>query len=350
MFAPITHILPVTAIRRERVLPVPGKVMVRSGQKVSATDIIAEADLSPEYILLDIARGLGVSADRSEKYLQVQAGDQVARGDMIAGPLGLARRVVRSPRDGRVILAGSGQVLIEAASSPFLLKAGISGEVVELVADQGALVETTGALIQGVWGNGQIDFGNLSVLAKSPDQMLTFDQLDVSQRGAIVLGACCEDRQALKMAEDLPLRGLILSSMSYSLVPIALKLQLPVILIEGFGRRPMNSIAFKLLTTNDRREVAVNAETWDRYSSQRPEVVISLPTPGSVALPKEAGTFAPDQLVRILSAPYVGKVGKISSLKDTAVYPNGLRAPSAEVRLESGEKAILPLANLEVLA
>jgi len=350
MFAPITHILPITSIRRERVLPIPGKVIVRSGQKVNATDIIAEANLRPEYILLDIARGLGVSADRSDKYLISQAGDQVAQGDMVAGPVGLARRVVRSPRDGKVVLAGGGQILIEAASKPFQLKAGISGEVVELVADHGAIVETTGALIHGVWGNGQVDFGVMTVQAKSPDQALTPNQLDVSLRGSVVLGAYCEDPEVLKTAEDLPLRGLILASMSSVLVPAAMKMQLPVLLIEGFGRRPMNPVAFKLLTTNDRRDVAINAEVWDRFSSARPEVVIPLPAPGSVSLPKEAGVFSPDQQVRVTGAPFTGRVGIITNMKGIIVFQNGLRAQSAEVRLENGEKAILPLANLEVLA
>ncbi len=350
MLAPMTHILPITVIRRERVLPVPGRVMVRKGQNVSATDIIVEANVQPEYVLLDVARGLGVSAERSDQLLQVQAGDQVARGDLVAGPLGLAQRVVRSPRDGKVILTGSGQVLIEAASKPFQLKAGMPGEIVELVSDQGAIIDTTGALIQGVWGNGQIDFGLLTVLAKSPDQLLTPDQLDISLRGSIVLGGCCEDPEVLKAADELPLRGLILASMSLKMIPSVSQLQMPVILIEGFGRRPMNSVAYKLLSTSERREVAINAEAWDCYTSSRPEVIISLPATGDVTLPKKASFFTRDQQVRVLSAPYVSKVGIILELKESVVYQNGLRAQSAEVRLETGEKVNLPLANLEVLA
>jgi hypothetical protein len=36
-------------------------------------------------------------------------------------------------------------------------------------------------------------------------------------------------------------------------------------------------------------------------------------------------------------------------VRGLSVFPNGLRSLGAEVRLDNGETAILPLANLEVL-
>jgi len=350
MLAPIIHILPFTVIRRERILPGMGKVLVRAGQRVSSLDVIAEANLRPEYLLLNVARGLGLTPERADQFIQCQAGDHLAEGDMVAGPVGMARRVVRSPSDGQVILVGSGQILIEVASKPFQLKAGIPGEVVELIADRGATVETTGALVQGVWGNGHIDFGVMVVLAKSPDHLLTPDQLDVSMRGSIVLAARCEDPEVFKSAEELPLRGLILASMSASIAPIAARMQIPVIILEGFGHSPMNTAAFKLLTTNERREVALNAEPWDPYSETRPEIIIPMPGSERLSLPQETGTFTPDQQVRVLRTPHAGEIGVILGIKGSVTFPSGLKAQAADIRLESGRMAVIPLANLEVLA
>lgn len=347
--ARVTHILPVTLIRRERVLPVPGKVLVRAGQKVTATDVVAEANLTPEHFLLDIARGLGVSSERSDQYLQVQPGSELAEKDVVAGPVGMGRRVVRTPRAGKVVLAGGGQVLIEAAAKPFQLKAGLPGEVVELLGDRGVAIEASGALVQAVWGNGGLDSGVLTVICQSPDQPLAASQLDVALRGSILLAATCSDREVFKVAEELPLRALVLASLDVALLPVAEKCSIPVLVLDGFGQRPMNAVAYKLLSTNSRREVVVNAQPWNRFSGSRPELIIPLPASGSLAAAPDAGAFELDLTVRVLRAPYANLTGVITALHDQAVLPGGLRSRAATVRLESGEQALVPLANLELL-
>jgi hypothetical protein len=347
--APFTHILPLTTIRRERVLPVPGKVMVRKGQKVSASDTVAEANLAPNHQLLEVARGLGLRAEQADEYLQVEAGTIVAAGDVIAGPVGITRRVVRAPQDGKVILAGSGQALIELKSATFELRAGIPGVITDLISDRGVVIETVGALVQGVWGNGRIDFGLMFVLAKNPEDVLEANQLDVSMRGSIVLGGYVDDADVLKTAAEMPLRGLVLASMNPALIPAALNAKFPLLIIEGFGTQPMNSAAFKLLTTNERREVALNAEAWDRYNNRRPEVVIPLPAASNPPLASDTVVFTPGQQVRVLRAPFAGKIGTLVNLHSSAVFPNGLRAAAAEIHLEDGDSVVLPLANLEVL-
>ena len=60
MEASIRHIIPITTIARDRVLPKAGRVIVRKGQKVAPADVVAESIVAPAHILLDIARGLGV--------------------------------------------------------------------------------------------------------------------------------------------------------------------------------------------------------------------------------------------------------------------------------------------------
>lgn len=349
--SPITHFLPVSPIRRVRLLPAPGRVVVRKGQKVNPTDVVAEAKITAEHILLEVARGLGLPAAKADAYIQQQAGEEVGEGDVIAGPVGIARRVVRAPRAGRVVVAGGGQVLLEVDSRPFELKAGIAGVVSELYEDQGVEIETTGALIQAVWGNGRIDFGLLNVLARSADDVLTPDRLDVSQRGSVVFGGYCKDPEILNSAAEIPLRGLILPSMASALIPLAEKMRYPILVVEGFGKIPMNAAVFKLLTTNARREVALNAENWDRLEGIRPEIVIPLPAPADLPFPKETETFSPGQQVRVLSAQSKGLTGALLALHPgPVVLPSGVRAYAADVRLESGESVVLPLANLEVLA
>jgi len=350
MLAPITHILPITTIRRERLLPDNGKVLVRAGQKVNSTDIVAEANLYPEHLLLDIARGLKVAVDRADDLIKCKEGDRLVQGDVIAGPIGLSRRLIRAPRDGRVVIMGSGQVLLELITKPFQVQAGIPGKVVDLIADRGAIIETDGALIQAVWGNGQIDFGLMSVISQGQDHTITVDQLDVSLRGAIIVGGYCRDVEVFKTAEQLSLRGFILSSISPELIPAAERLSIPVIVTDGIGHLPMNAVAYKLLSTNDRREAAIIAEPMDSYTGIRPEIIIPLPGSEKIVIPQEVEKFGPDQQVRVVRQPYLAKVGKIINIVDKFEFESGLKDIAAEVQLDDGERVFLPLVNLEILA
>jgi hypothetical protein len=350
MLAPVVHVLPMTRIRRHRLLPITGKVLVRKGQTVSALDVIGEANQNPRHVLLDITRGLGVDFYEVDQHIQRNAGDTVAEGDILAGPVGWGKRVVRAPSSGRIILSGRGKMLLEEESTPQQVLAGLPGEIISLIPGRGAVVESIGALVQGVWGNDQINAGMLRVLIKKVEDILSVEQLDLDLRGSVVFGGYCGDEQVLRAAAELPLKGLILSSMSATLIPVAQNIPLPIIVVEGFGLLPINSSAFNLLVTSESREITVNAEIVDPYNGKRPEAFISLPVNQVVHEPKDATIFSPGQKVRITRAPYQSQIGTLMSLKPgLEVLPNGIRAQSAEIELESSVRVKLPLVNLEVL-
>ena len=199
-----------TRIRRHRLLPITGRVLVRKSQVVSAIDVIAEANQNPKHVLLDIARGLGVGISEVDQHLQREAGNIVAEGDVLAGPVGWGKRVVRAPCSGKIILTGRGKLLLEEEEFPYQVLAGLPGEVISLIPGRGAVIESIGALAQGVWGNGQINFGLLRVLIKKVEDILTVEQLDIDLRGTVVFAGYCGDEQVLLAAAELPLKGLIL--------------------------------------------------------------------------------------------------------------------------------------------
>ncbi len=350
MLAPIIHILPLTVIQRERLLPIPGTIVVRRGQKVAARDVIAVANLAPEHILLNIARGLGVSIQEADGIVRCKENDELREGDLIAGPVGLTRRVVRAPANGKVMLVGEGQVLLELEKEPFELRAGMVGTVEKLIPDFGAVVKTTGALIQGVWGNDQADFGLMQVKISELNDELSASQIDVSLRGTILMGGHCDDPAVLEKAASVPIKGLILASMSSSLIPKAKKMNYPIIILEGFGKLSLNPISYNLLTTNQNREVSLNADIFDRNTRQRPEVIIPLPTGRELTSPIVIETFSVGQQVRLVRSPYQARIGKINYLyNDLVQFPNGVRAPGAQISFNDEERVIEPLANLEVV-
>jgi hypothetical protein len=346
----VIHILPLTTIRRERLLPANGRVIVHSGQKVLASDVIAECQIQNPHRLFDTAFGLGVSAEEADRLAQRKVGDRVIKGDVLAGPVGMLNRVVRTPENGVVKVVGEGQVLIEAEGPVTELRAGIPGTITEVIIDRGAVIETTGALIQGVWGNGKTDNSMLVVLAHAPDEELSTSQLDVSMRGSVVLAGILSKEDVLQTAIGLPLRGLILASMPARLIPMAEQAPFPIILLEGFGRISLNPVAYSILTTNEQRDVTVCATSWDHQKGLRPEVIIPLPTKGPVPTPPEEDTFAPGQTVHVQRGQYAGQTGNLVNLRPgLSQYLSGVRAPSAAVRLTNGEQVIIPLINLDVI-
>ena len=284
--APVHHILPLTTIVRERVLPVKGKVLARLNQRVSPTDVVAEASWAREHIFLEVTRILNLSAAEADKLIRCKAGDKGAPGAVIASGRGLLPKTIRVPRAGRVVAAGGGQVLIESGESRMELRAGLAGQVMQIIPDRGVVIQSSGALVQGVWGNGRVDTGVMINLADKPDTVLTPNRLDVSMRGSVIVAGQVKEAEALQAAAELPVRGLILSSLFPSLLPVAREMRYPIVLMDGFGALAMNMAAYLVISNNAKREATFNAETFYRYSCARPEVLIPLPVTSELPQPR----------------------------------------------------------------
>jgi len=350
MLTSVTHILPLAQIRRQRFLPVAGTVLVRAGQEVKADEVIARADINPEHISLNLERGLGVPKNRTAEYLKRDIGDDIPEGGVIASRSGVIAREVRAPRAGKLVAVGGGQVLLQVSNKPFELLAGIPGTVLEVKADVGAIIQTAGAWIQGMWGNGHLSVGALHTLPQGSNRPLTTEQLDSSFTGKILLAGHCGDQRVLEMGAELQLKGLILGSLATRLLPVAARVRYPVMVIDGFGKMPMNSAADKLLSTNVKREVTLNAMTFDHLLGERPEIIIPLTNVENPPMPINISQLKASDQVRILRAPFQGAIGTVNAiLPGLTRFPSGIQVEAAEVLLENEEKAVVPLANIEVL-
>lgn len=350
MLASITHFLPLTTIVRKRMLPCDGRIIAKVGQKVLPSDVVAETIVGSKHLILNIAQGLRVSPREAAAMIKIKRGQKVSQDEVIAESTGLFGREVKAPAEGRIVAMGGGKIVLETGGAPIKLLAGRPGVVTDIIAERGVVIRSTGSVIQGLWGNGQLDTGVMMSVMDRDDEVFDANRLDITIRSSIVLGGYVDNPDVIKSASDLPVRGLILASMSPELLPLAAQAPYPILLIDGFGHRPMNSSAYKLLSANVRREISLDAAVYDRLNGDHPEVFISSPVLQEPPEPHEVETFVAGQSVRVISLARPARIGTLNklSLSQTSL-PNGVRCKTAEVQLESGEQILVPLTNLEVL-
>jgi len=349
MYATFTQITPAIHLRRKRLLPVAGVVMVRQGQKVNSESILAEASVSTHHVLIDVVKTFGLPGPKAaEPLIQRKVGENLGEHDIIAETGGLFSQVIRTPAPGKIISIHDGQVLIQTEAKKISLQANYSGTIVEVIPDRGAIIETTGVLIQGAWGNGKSAAGPLLFKSEARTSPFTSSGIEIMGRGSIIAAALCNDAELLDLAKELPVAGLILGTMPASLREKALAMPYPILLIDGFGQTGLNSAAFKALSLYNNSEVTLNTFFGSDSSISRPEVVITVRL--SNVVPATQPRVTAGQVVRIHSAPFLSQIGTIEKiLPGLTALPNGLRVCAASVIMENKERKTIPIYNLDVI-
>jgi hypothetical protein len=342
------QVAPLVNVRRERILPAPGDVLVKLNERVEPTQVVARADLPGDFRVLSVAHELGVSPTKIQRYMQVKVGDGVRRGQVIAKR---RSRLVKSPIAGVLASSGNGRVLVETPPTPFELRAYISGVVTNVLQNRGVVIETTGAVIQGAWGTGGESFGVLKRLVKSPDKPLRARDIDPSCHGTIVIGGSETTEAVLERAQELQIRGIVIGGLSPELIPLVKRCPIPIVATEGIGAIPMSDPVFQLLTTNDGREASISGRVRPRWGVVRPEIVITLPAESLPSAQAQPGTpLTTGARVRVVRAPYLGQVGTVVTLVDHPRHiETDARVRGAVIDLGQEEPVFVPLVNLEVL-
>jgi len=355
-YIPVTsHATLLTTLRRERMLPVPGEVFAQPGERVEAGDLIARATVPDEHRILDLVKMLEVSKDKTASFMVKQDGEAVKKGELIAVRktlMGIVVLPVASPVDGVLMASGDGKALVAAVSKPFELRAGVPGNVVNSFQGRGVVIETTGALLEGVWGNGKENFSVLRVLGNGPQDALLAEQIELGLRGTILAVGVVQDDHAFKQLADVAVNGLIVGSLKADLLPAVRKWNIPVMVTDGFGAQGFSTPAYNLLVSNTGREVWLNAQAWNRSVGARPEAIIPLPSPGQApAAPPDGQALEAGKHIRVVRGTEAGQTGTVVALSDKAVaLPSGVRARVVTVKLDEAEAlAAIPFANLELL-
>jgi hypothetical protein len=352
-------------VRRTRRLPLAGETLVAVGAKVAAHDVVARTELPGKVTLVNVATGLGVLPDEVAGKLVVKIGDAVARGQAIARTkslFGWISREVAAPVAGTLeaVSAVTGMAVVREPPSPVEVTAYVGGTVVDVIAGEAVVVETVGALVQGIFGLAGERHGAIAVVAKAPDQVLAAADLLPEHRGKVVLGGARATLAAMRRALELEVAAIVCGGFAYEDVRDLLghdvgvavtgnePLATTLVVTEGFGDIAMARATYELLASLDGRPASVTGATQIRAGVIRPEIVV----------PQIDGTRAEVRThglelgapVRCIRAPYFGKIGKVSALPvELAALPTETRVRVVEVDLGGGETVTVPRANVEVI-
>ena len=349
MYRPHTIATPLTVIRRERMLPGQGEILVRPGERVDPLQVIGRANVSPDFRIVNVARQLRVRASTVSKYLKVEPGERVRRGQVVGAVRGLSARTCRSPIEGIVTESAGGQILIESPPQEVELVASIQGVVDRVIPEWGVVIRTTGLLIQGVWGNSKTGSGILRLIAQERTAPLETESIDPSSRGLILVAGYLADAEVIRQAIELQLRGIVVGSLSAAAMADVEAAPFPVIATEGIGDTPMCSRIHHLLAANDGREATLDSHFRNQWGVIRPEILVPLPAEPeaaeSVNVPLEI-----DDTVRVVLPPYLSVVGVVKELALWTRTATGFRLPAARVAVDDSEEEIVaPLVNLEIM-
>ena len=364
---------PDTIIQKTRLLPLPGEVVVSEGDSVSAKTIVARAELPGRVYPVNVANRLSVSPSDVSRYLLANEGEEVTQGQVMAENqpwLKWFQTQIPAPVTGTVetVSHRTGQVFVREPPQVLDLGAYIDGHITTVMAQQGVIVKSQGALVQGICGIGGETHGPIVIGVETPEEVLTPEHLGPEHQGHFVIGGAFAQPEAFARARDLGVHALIVGGVDDADLKALLGYDLGVaitgteqigftlILTEGFGRIPMAKRTFELLAAHGGQQASCSGATQIRAGVIRPEIVIprqlSHTTTAAEKTSKEGGGagIQVGELVRIIREPYFGVLARVNAL------PAELQKISTEssvrvlvAELPDGETITIPRANVEMI-
>lgn len=358
-------------VEKVRRLPIKGKVLVAVGQPVGPDDAVARAELPGDVETVRIAEALGLEPSELGDKLRVKVGDKVEEGQVLAEArflFGLMKSEAHATTTGTVDFFSTvtGHMGVRKPPVPVEVKAYIRGKVKEILPEEGVIVETTGALVQGIFGVGPERVGRISVVAKRPDDELTASMIPTDCRGLVLVGGSSVSLEVLRLAASRGAVGMVVGGIQDTAlteyvgrrigVAVTGQENVPtsLVLTEGFGSMPMAARTFGLFIKMAGRECSLSGATQIRAGVQRPEVVVPIEfSDGAVgaARAEGGGELNIGTPIRVIRVPYFGMLGSVTALPPELVtLESGSHVRVLKAKLANGEEVTVPRANVEIIS
>ena len=359
-------------VRKNRILPLKGDVVVKLGDQVSPDTVVARTHLPGTVVPLNVANKLGVPAEDLDLVMQKKVGDRIKKGEPVAasrplfGLKFLGTSKCEATIDGTIesISHITGQVLQRGEPTPVEVKAYVLGEVVEVIPREGVVVQCLASFVQGIFGIGGETHGPIKIASPDNKTVLTPEFITPDMKGKIIVGGSLVTADAIKKAVSVGAKGIVVGGfddkdlrdfLGYDIgVAITGSEEIGVTLVvtEGFGQINMAMRTYDLLRRHEGELASINGATQIRAGVIRPEVVI--PRPSSPSDKKDIDTVIEGlkigSPIRVIRHPYFGHLGTVSDLPSPLQkLDSESRARVLEVQFEDGKRALVPRANVEMI-
>lgn len=356
-------------VRRTRRLPIKGEVIVKVADKVDPESVVARALLPGNLQTIKLAEKLGVEPKDVPGLFTLKVGDAVNKGEVVAqtkGFLFFKGQTISSEYSGTIesVSEITGSILVREAPIPVELTAYIQGSVADILPDEGAIIETRGAMVQGIFGIGGERSGIIRVAVSSHEEILHADHIHANDAGKILVGGAGIALDAIAKASEMGVKGIIaggikdsdlIKFLGYD-IGVAITgqeaINLTLLVTEGFGFLAMAKRTFDLLRTLEGKFASINGATQIRAGVIRPEIIVPLDLAGTqAAVAASGGELGIGTAIRIIREPYFGQLGTVTELPhQLMVVDSGTEVRVLKAKLETGAEVLVPRANVEIIA
>ena len=367
-YTPGLKVLSNTKIEKNRRLPLKGKVHVKVGDDVKINTIVASTEIPGNVQTVNVAKKLNIDVESVNECMLINIEDSIKKGQIIAeskGLFGLFKSQLKSPIDGTLANVSdvTGQAILAEPPVPIEISAYLSGEIKSIIPEEGVVVSSRGALIQGILGIGGENQGLIEIIVNSRDEVLTADKINDSHKNKIIIGGSFLNYETFEKAKNIGVAGIVVGGFNYGSLSKILGYNLGVaitgsedlgislMVTEGFGEIAMADRTFGIFKQFNRRMAVINGSTQIRAGVIRPEVIIPHTDDLKInTLSEEDMIISEGSVVRVIRTPFFGMLGSVVELPSQLTQlESETDVRIAMVKFEHGKIEIIPRANLELI-
>ena len=356
-------------VRKVRRLPIKGEVLVKVGDHVEPETVVARAQLPGILQTIKLSERLGVEPKDAVAMFPLKPGDKVEKGQMVAeskGLFGFFKSQVVSEFTGTIedISGVTGNVLVREPSIPIDISAYMKGRIEDVIPEEGAIVETRCAMVQGIFGVGGERVGRIRVAVDSEIDPLDAKHILDTDKGNILIGGSGITYDAIVRASEIGVIGLVaggirdedlIKFLGYD-IGVAItgteNIGLTILTTEGFGFLAMARRTFELLKSLEGKDASMNGATQIRAGVIRPEIIVPLSDDIAQAeIKHEVFELKIGTPIRVIREPYFGMLGAVTELPaQLEVVESGTEVRVLHAKLSDGRDVVVPRANVEIIA